>query len=84
MTRFLHPVKPVTHPGDLMRRWLRGMKLGETLAPGILRRAEPVPSGAAVCSLGDAIQDRHLDLLVHEVVETGRPTRALGHVWGAG
>jgi predicted dehydrogenase len=43
-----------------------------------------IAGGPDVCSLADAVQDRYLDLLVAEAVESGLPVRALSHVWDGG
>lgn len=43
-----------------------------------------IAGGPDVCSLADAVQDRYLDLLTSEAVETGRPIRANGHIWDGG
>lgn len=43
-----------------------------------------IAGGPAVCSLADAAQDRYLDLLTAQAVETGQPVRAEGHVWDGG
>ena len=43
-----------------------------------------IDGGPDVCSLADATQDRYLDLLVAEALDSGAPVRVQRHVWEGG